>query len=429
MIVSVRPSIKFKGTVNLPSSKSYSIRAAMISACGAWSQIKNLSSCEDVKAALQTAKHLGCKISCVSKNSYHIDANPFKKKKFSRINVDESGTVLRFVLPLLALKDYESRVEGKGTLCSRPNQFLTSVLREMGREIKGKGSKETVPICIKGGKLKGGTVSIDGSLSSQFISALLIAAPFLNEDLKLVVKGKDFVSQTYIVMTINILKKAGILVERISERSFLVKSNQKFKGLRSFTVPSDYGLAAFSLAAGALLDSDLRLKGFLDESLIQADGKIIDLLESLGVKIKKTKNELSLKGPFLLNGGSFSLKDCPDLLPIMSILALFAQKKTRLYGIEHARIKESDRISDLRKELLKIGAKIVEKKGEMIIYPQKAYKENVLLDPHRDHRLAMSFCVLGLKLGVRVKDIKCIDKSYPEFISDFKKLGAKFKKI
>ena len=194
-------------------------------------------------------------------------------------------------------------------------------------------------------------------------------------------------------------------------------------------VPSDYGLAAFLLASGVLVESNVRLKGFLDSSLVQADGKIMDFLKAMGAEIKKTRSSLELKGPFVLKGGSFSLKDCPDLLPIMSVLALFAQKKTRLYGIEHARIKESDRISDLRKELLKVGAKITEKKDEMIIYPQKEYKENVLLDPHHDHRLAMSFCVLGLKLGVRVKDIECVDKSYPDFVSDFKKLGVKIRKI
>jgi len=188
-------------------------------------------------------------------------------------------------------------------------------------------------------------------------------------------------------------------------------------------------LAAFSLAAAALVESNVKLKGFLDPSLIQADGRIMDFLKIMGVKIKKTKNFLELKGPFSLKGGSFSLKDCPDLLPIMSVLALFAQKKTRLYGIEHARVKESDRISDLRKELVKVGVKIVEKKGEIIIYPQKEYKKNALLNPHHDHRLAMSFCVLGLKVGVRVKDIECVDKSYPDFVSDLRKLGAKIKKI
>ncbi|MDD3374836.1 MAG: 3-phosphoshikimate 1-carboxyvinyltransferase [Candidatus Omnitrophica bacterium] len=429
MILSVGPIKNLKGSIFLPSSKSYSIRAVIISACGGTSRIKNLSSCDDVKSAICVAKYLGSSVISFSKTDYFVKANFSKEKKSFIVNVNESGTVLRFVLPLLALKNNKSQVFGEGTLCSRPNHFLTKVLREMGRDVKGKGIKETVPISIEGGCLKGGQVSIDGSLSSQFISALLIAAPFLKNDLQLFIKGKTFVSQTYIEMTINVLEKAGVLVRRVSRNCFLVKANQEFKGLKNFVVPSDYGLAAFLLAAGALVSSDISLKGFLDSSLIQADGKIMDFLKIMGVKISRTKSSLQLKGPFILNGGSFSLKDCPDLLPIMSILALFAQKKTRLYGIEHARIKESDRIGDLKKELMKIGAKITEKKGEIIIYPQKEYRKNVLLDPHHDHRLAMSFCVLGLKVGARVKDIECINKSYPGFLSDFRKLGAKIDKI
>ena len=130
----------------------------------------------------------------------------------------------------------------------------------------------------------------------------------------------------------------------------------------------------------------------------------------------------------MLKGGNFSLKDCPDLVPIMAILALFAEKKTRLYGIGHARIKESDRISDLRKELLKIGAHVTEKKDELTIYPQENYRSNCLLDPHKDHRLAMAFTVLGLKVGVKIKDVECVAKSYPDFVKDFQKIGATFQK-
>ena len=121
------------------------------------------------------------------------------------------------------------------------------------------------------------------------------------------------------------------------------------------------------------------------------------------------------------------MRSCPDLVPIMSVLALFAQGKTRLYDIQHARVKESDRISDLRRELLKIGADVREKKNEITIYPKDKYKKNQLLDPHHDHRLAMAFSVLGLKLGVRVQDIECVSKSYPKFVEDFKDISGQKK--
>ena len=299
----------------------------------------------------------------------------------------------------------------------------------MGVQIRGRGVNETVPVKISGGRLHGGRFSIDGSLSSQFISALLIACPQLKEDTYLELKGKP-VSQTYITMTQQILKKAGILVGSVAARKhqakmFYIKGNQKFRGLKQFIIPFDYGLAAFFLAAAALMKSNLILKGHLRDDLIQADGKILFILKKMGVRFLKTNRDIKIAGPFHLKGGNFSLADAPDLVPIVSVLALFAKGKTRLYDIAHVRAKESDRISDLRKELCKIGADISEAHNELVINPLPDYRQGIVLNPHRDHRLAMSFCVLGLRLGVKIKDIECINKSYPAFVRDFRSLGAR----
>ncbi|MFA6378442.1 MAG: hypothetical protein WCX16_01490, partial [Candidatus Omnitrophota bacterium] len=317
---------------------------------------------------------------------------------------------------------------GEGTLKSRPNKFLTYTLRKMGKNVQGQGAQETVPIKLGEGALRGGDVSIDGSLSSQFISALLIACPLLAQDTRLKILGKTIVSRPYIAMTLEVLKKAGVAIFKRSDALYFIKGRQTFKGLKHFIVPSDYGLAAFLLAAGALTSSRLVLKGFFDDKLIQADGQILFFLRKMGVKIEKKKQSLKVNGPYVLKGGSFSLKDCPDLVPIMAVLGLFAKGRMRLYDIAHARAKESDRISDLRQELLKVGAKIEEKKDELIIDPQPSYKQNVLLDPHHDHRLAMAFTVLGLKIGATVKDIECVAKSYPEFLSDIGKIGVRLRK-
>ncbi|MCA9406600.1 MAG: 3-phosphoshikimate 1-carboxyvinyltransferase [Candidatus Omnitrophica bacterium] len=427
MKLTVKSVSKLKGKVRLPASKSYSIRAFMIAACGGQSVIKHSSNCDDALVSMRVAQQLGAKIKASAQRSYNVDAR-VQKAAASVIRVRESGTVLRFVLPLLALHEKSFQVVGQGTLVGRPNTFLNQALRKMGVDIKGQGTKESVPIHVRGGKLKGGEVSIDGSLSSQFISALLITAPRLSQDLNLTLTGKKLVSTDYITMTLQVLKKAGIDIQKQSPRSYKVKAGQKFKGLKNFTVPSDYGLAAFLLAAGALVDSNIKLDGHLKDDLVQADGHIVPLLRKMGVRFQKTNTSIHIKGPFNLKGGQFSLKDCPDLVPIMSVLALFAKGKTRLYNIQHARAKESDRISDLRKELLKIGADVRETKNELIIVPQPCYKENVELDPHKDHRLAMSFAVLGLKLGVTIKDIECTHKSYPDFVRDFRTIGARVSK-
>lgn len=425
MILTIYPSLYLKGNIQLPASKSYSIRVALIAACGGHSKITNFSDCDDALVSLRAAKTLGAKVARVKKSVFHIaGAGPEASIPFT-INVQESGTVLRFILPLLSSRGQKVTVKGEGTLIGRPNLFLTQTLRSMGVNIKGTGEKESVPITIQGGNLRGGKISIRGDLSSQFISALLIACPRLTENTYLKLAGNRLVSSDYITMTLEVLKRSGIEVKQKSAREFFIKGNQKFRGLKNFIIPSDYGLAAFLMAASVLIPSQIVLKGNLRDDLLQADGEFFPFLKEMGAHFVKTKTVIKIEGPYSLKGGDFSLKNCPDLVPIMAVLALFAKRPTRLYDIEHARAKESDRISDLRNELLKIGANIEERTGELIIYPQPRYKKNCLLDPHRDHRLAMAFCVLGLKVGVRVKDIECVSKSYPSFVRDFKMLGVK----
>lgn len=419
MIFRVKPVSKLKGTVELPSSKSYSIRAALIAGCGGKSLIKNYSDCDDAVVALNVIKALGSKIQG-SKKDFRVIVPP-KIKVPSKISVKESGTTLRFILPLLALYERPVQVVGEGTLVGRPNTFLVETLRRMGAQIQGSGPKQSVPIRLSGGQVKGGRISIDGSLSSQFISALLITAPKLSDHTILKLSGKELVSADYIEMTDIVLKKAGIRIKKINNREFSIKGSQKYKGL-TFTIPSDYGLAAFLFAAASLVPSKIILRGHFNDALIQADGAILSFLKKMGVRLERSKDAIMIQGPFQLKGGTFSLKSCPDLVPIMAVLALFAKGKTRLVDIKHARAKESDRISDLRHELLKIGAHIKEGKGDLTIIPQSRYKKDVLLDPHKDHRLAMAFSILGLKVGVSIKDIECTAKSYPNFVKDIKTL-------
>ncbi len=424
MILNVRPVKRLQGRIHLPASKSYSIRAFIIAARGGISQIKHASECDDAVVALKTTGTLGASVRNKG-GSFTIKASVSNapSKTFS---VGESGTTLRFLLPLLALYTHKAEVRGKGTLVGRPNAHLCETLRRQGMDIRGSGKKESVPIVFSGGELSAGRVLVDGSLSSQFISALLIALPSLKTDSRIVLTGREMVSQDYIRMTVEILARAGIVVKRLSEREYAIKGGQTFKGLKNFYVPSDYGLAAFMMGAAALLPSDVFLRGNLDDSLIQSDGHIFEFLRRMGVDFEKTSRAIKIKGPFDLKGGVFSLKNCPDLVPVMSVLALFAKGKTKLVGIHHVRAKESDRVSDLRNELLKVGACVTETDDALIIEPRLPLKRGSLLDSHHDHRLAMAFTVLGAKIGCRVKGIESSRKSYPAFVQDMKALGIKF---
>lgn len=425
MILRVQPTEYVRGTVRLPASKSYSIRAFLVASCGGHSRILHPSDCDDAKVALATAKALGAQVKSLRNEIFSISAYP-QSLKSQRINVGESGTVLRFLLPLLSLRGKKAIINGKGTLVGRPNVHLLNTLRSCGIKIQGAGPKESIPIDLQGGTFASGKIKIDGSLSSQFISSLLIACPQLKENTHLVLTGKKLVSSDYIVMTTSILKEAGVIIKKVSSRHYEIKGGQEFKGLKNFCVPSDYGLAAFLMAAAALVPSDVVLRGSFDDRFIQADGRILEFLRKMGVKWKREVDAIVMKGPFVLKGGTFSLKSCPDLVPIMAVLGLFTRDGLRLIDIGHARAKESDRISDLRNELLKVGARVEEKQNELKIFPLNSFKNGVTLDPHRDHRLAMAFTVLGLRTGVGVRDIECVKKSYPQFVRDMKILGVSF---
>lgn len=427
MNASIFPTQFLRGAVELPASKSYSIRAVMTAACGGRSRIFFPSQCDNALSAIQVAKSLGAKIQKI-KNGLLIDGKNAPGLA-PKINVRESGTVLRLLLPLIALREARVEVAGEGTLRGRPNHHLIAALRDLGVDAAGQGEKHSVPIVFKGGRLDGGAIKIDGSLSSQFVSAFLIALPQLDKDSTLKVTGKKIVSSDYVTMTLQILQKAGIKVRALDPRTFEIPGAQKFRGLKAFHVPSDYGLAAFLMTAAALTESDVRLAGYLNDDFIQADGHILQILKQMGVGFTKTTRSLRVKGPFAIKGGTFSLKDCPDLLPILAVCALFAQGKTTFKDVAHVRAKESDRISDLRKELVKIGARVSETHNTLTIIPTPCeYRSNCVLDPHHDHRLAMAFSVLGLKVGVRVKDVECMSKSYPGFLRDLKSLGGKIQK-
>ncbi len=427
--VTIRPGKGLTGRLILPASKSYSIRACIVAACGGRSRILGLSDCDDARAALRAARGLGAS---VRRETGWIEIESRGLRFPRRIDVGESGTVLRFLLPLLALGGRPVRVEGRGTLIGRPNRPLLELLRSRGVDARGTGLEESVPIEIRGGDWHGGGMTLDGGLSSQFVSALLIACPHLEQDSRLRITGRRPVSQTYIAMTNRVLEAAGVCVRRTDDRTFHISGGQRFRGLGRFRVPSDYGLAAFLLAAAALLPSRVTLVGHLPTDWVQADGRILELLRRLGVSLDHSSRSLKVRGPYRLRGGTFSLRDAPDLLPIMAVLALFAEGRTRFTGIAHARVKESDRIRDLAKELRKAGGRVEEAGDSMTITPwspaeraRAAGAAPVVLDPHRDHRLAMAFCVLGLRRAVTVRGIDCVGKSYPGFLRDLKSLGVR----
>lgn len=433
----VRKASLLEGRLKAPPSKSYTIRALICAGLDAKVKIINPLIAEDTQAAIEALRHLGAIIK-PGRDSLEVRGFAgFPSCKARRLNVGESGTLLRLLLPVIALGKGKFALNGRGTLLKRTNKPIAQALLSLGVEIKGSDSDFRLPIVIDAkGKIPGGRVKVSGSLSSQTISSLLNIAPLAKADTKIIAEGK-VVSRPYIDITIDVLKQAGIKIvrpeggglatdsqsHRPGYKIFFVKSGQRINFKKDVVIHGDYSSAAFLIAASCLVKSDVTITDLVKDS--QGDRQIIRILNAMGAKIKHINNEVSIKGPFKLKGIDVDCRDTPDLVPILAVVACFASGKTRIFNIGHLAHKESNRILAPAGELKKLGAKISAGTDTLVI------EESVLRPGEvrgcNDHRMAMSLAVAGLRIGgITITGAECIKKSYPHFIADMHSLGAKF---
>jgi 3-phosphoshikimate 1-carboxyvinyltransferase len=283
------------------------------------------------------------------------------------------------------------------------------------------GSQGTAPIHIEGsGRIMGGRASIPGDISSQFVSSLLIPAPYFDEGLDLKVQG-EVKSRPYIDLTVRVMEQFGASVEQ-GEGRYNVPPGTGYAG-RTFEVPGDYSAAAFLFAASAITGSEIRISGLERES-VQADQSFLPILEEMGCVIEREGDSVLVRGGEL-TGMEVDLSDSPDLLPPLSIVMSVARGPSKILGVAHARYKESDRISVMHTELARVGIHSTERpdglelRGGETPLGREAFS-------HGDHRVAMALAVLGLvSKGLVVRGASCISISYPDFVRDLQTLGAK----
>jgi 3-phosphoshikimate 1-carboxyvinyltransferase len=298
-------------------------------------------------------------------------------------------------------------------------QPLLKALESLGA--KCSSSNGTPPISILG-KIKGGEVKIPGNISSQFISALMIVAPKLENGMLLNIQG-ELVSKPYVDATIMAMKKFNVNVEaEIPYKKYIIHP-QNYKST-TFSIPSDFSSLALLLSAAVLLGENLSIEMTMGD-MPQADEAIIDILEKMGVVVTLDKNVIKIKSPKKLDGGKFDLNDSPDLVPAVAILALKTSKPIEISNVEHVRYKETDRIDILARELTKLGIKVIEKKDGLIL----KNSENLIgadLNSENDHRLFMAFCIAGMYVGnCSVSHPESVKISYPNFIQEMKRIGCK----
>lgn len=410
---------KLSGHITCPANKSYSHRAIFLaSLAGNNSKINNVLFSADTIATIETCRNFGAEIE--ETNTSITVKKPIKTDTIvPKIDAKNSGTTIRIASGIASLFTKEITLTGDSSLQKRPMQPLLDALESIGAKCSSTNGMPPIKIS---GRISGGDVSIPGNFSSQFISALLICAPLTEKGINLTIDG-NLVSKPYLDATIATMRNFGVAVQTLIPYKKYNITPQVYKAF-TFTVPMDFSSLALLLSASVLIGENVTVHGKMG-NLPQGDEAFIDILEHLGVKVSIKEDQITIQSPEKLNGGRFDLSNSPDILPPLAILALKTKNPIEIINVKHARLKETDRILILTRELTKIGIKIQEKEDGMILEPAKEL-HGALLNSENDHRLFMVFCIAGMYVGnCIVTDHESVAVSYPDFINEMNKLGAK----
>ena len=410
---------KISGKIVCPSNKSYTHRAVFLaSLTKGESTIENILHSADTKATIEACKRFGAKI---NENGNNLVINSDSSIHASTIDAANSGTTIRIATAIASLADGKSTLSGDASLNQRPMKPLLDALESIGAKCSSNGGKPPVEVS---GIIKGGELSILGNISSQFISALMIAAPLSQNGIILNIEG-DLVSKPYLDATISIMKKFGVDVKtEIPYKKYSI-NNQTYNS-SSVIIPSDFSSLALLLSASILIGDNLQIEATLSD-LPQGDEYFIEILKKLGADVDINGNIITVKSPEKLDGGKFDLSNTPDLLPPLSILALKTTNPIEIFNVKHARYKETDRIAILARELQKLGIKVEEKEDGLILHSSDELN-GANLNSENDHRLFMTFCIAGMYVGnCIVSDAESVNVSYPNFIVDVNAIGGKIK--
>ena len=416
MIARVQPS-HLSGEVFAPPSKSYTHRAVLITSLGPGGSIKRPLLSADTRATISASQAFGAEID-IDKDVRIKGVTDQPRTPEDVINVLNSGTTLRFCSAVAALTD-GAVLTGDASIRSRPNGPLLSCLCDLGAQAFSIRNNGKAPLVVRG-RMKGGTARLNGAVSSQFLSALLIAAPLAEKDSTITIDG-ELKSRPYAEMTLDMLAQAGIRIEA-GEQEFFVPGGQRF-GLKGYTIPGDFSSASYPLAAAAVTGSELKVRGVLPSR--QGDSAIIDILSRMGAMVSwdKEAGELKVKGGEL-QGVDVDAGRTPDLVPTIAVLGALAKGKTTVFNAEHVRHKETDRLHAMAVELSRMGADIQERPDGLEIEGGKLHGARV--HGYHDHRIVMALAVAGMVAGVTEIDTAVsVDVSYPGYFQQMKGLGAK----
>lgn len=403
MNIFIYPS-KVRGQVTAPPSKSMTHRAVILASLAKGrSVIKNALISEDTMATIKAMKAFGVNIKQLGTTIYIQGSAGRLTTPKKPINIDNSGTTRRLVTAVASLAPGKTTFIGTERVMERPIEPLVKAL----------------------GNLTGGRVEINASVSSQFVSALLLISPFSQNGLEIKVQG-TIPSKPYVDLTIKLMRIFGVSVQNEDYQKFIVSAGQ-YKAT-NITIEGDFSSASYLFAAAAVSGGEVTVSG-LNIGSLQGDLQFVTILKDMGCQVTNKDHSITLQGATLLRGLNVDMEDLPDTVQTLSAVACYAKGETQIINIGHLTYKETDRITDTAKELGKIGIHVSHSNNSLTISGGRP--KGGTIDTHNDHRMAMSMAIaaLGTKEGVVIKNAEVVDKSYPSFWQDLKKIGVKMEVV
>lgn len=423
---SISKKASLRGEIIVPGSKSHTIRAVLLAAMAEGkSVIHNPLTSNDCLSALKAARAFGAKVT--EEPGVWIVEGKGKNLEVPEnfIDTENSGTTTYFVASMAALLDGFTFITGDNQIRRRPIKPLMDAINELGAQAYITRPGTVAPPVVIKGRMRGGKAYFSG-FTSQFISSILFSSPLAEDRTEIFVENP--LEKPYLQMTLDWMKLYGIEPSEVSPdfKYFAVEGNQSYKAVES-TVPSDWSGVAFPLVAAVTTPSDIVISG-VDFHDSQGDKAVVDHLIDMGANITKdaANHRMVIKGGTPLHGGvTIDLNDIPDSLPALSVAACFAQGKTTFTNLAHVRVKETDRVAVMEKELKKLGADVEIGPDYMIVNGGKTLM-GAEVDSNDDHRIAMALAVAGLfaEGETRVKDAQCASVSFPSFFEKMNKVGA-----
>ena len=417
------PIAKVSGEVNVPGSKSLSNRALLLAALAEGeTELTNLLDSEDIEHMLNALTKLGVsyrlsedKTQCVVQGN----GGAFNVAEPLELFLGNAGTAMRPLCAALAASNVDTVLTGEPRMEERPIGDLVDALREADADVTYLKNEGYPPLQIKGKTLNGGEMSVDGSVSSQFLTALLMAAPLFSGDVTIRIKG-ELVSKPYIDITLDTMAKFGVTVENDNYQTFTVSGDAKYIAPGKFMVEGDASSASYFLAAGAIKGGKVRVTG-IGQNSIQGDIRFADVLEAMGATVVWNDEYVEITGA-PLKGVNMDMNHIPDAAMTIATTALFAEGPTTMTNIYNWRVKETDRLAAMATELQKLGAKVEEGHDYIKVWPTDSLK-HAEIDTYNDHRIAMCFSLVALSdTPVTINDPGCTRKTFPDYFTRFKTL-------